>query len=182
MVFGDGAAAAVLARGHGQVRLVSCVSEADTALVGLARGNEQFATASQGPPDSRRRTREFLATGELTLADVRRSSADHVRSVVHRALEDAELTIDDVDWYLPPFVGRDMFRESFVEPLPPMRARTLLSTGLTIGHLGAADHLFAVDHLLAEGVLTPGDRVLLLGTGMGFTFAAAVLVVGEVAR
>jgi 3-oxoacyl-[acyl-carrier-protein] synthase-3 len=182
MVFGDGAAAAVLGRGGGPLRLVSCVSEADTDLEGLARGDEPFTTASQGPPDSRRRTREFLARGGLSLADVRRSSADHVRSVVHRALAEAGLTLDDVDWFLPPFVGRDLFRDSFEQPLSPVRARTLLTVGLTIGHLGAADHLFALDHLLREGLLSGGDRILLLGTGMGFTFAAAVLTVGEGVR
>ena len=180
MVFGDGGAAAVLTRGGGRLRLLSVVSEADTVLEGLSRGNTPFHTTPEITPDLRRRTREFLARGEVSLRDVRARSAARVQSVVSRALLEADLTGDEVDWYVPPFVGRSLFQDSFVRPLGFTPRRTLAELGLTIGHLGAADHAYALHHLSDEGLLEPGERILLVGTGMGFTFSAAVLAADRV--
>ena len=46
--------------------------------------------------------------------------------------------------------------------------------------LGAADHAYGLHHLVDEGLLEPGERILLVGTGMGFTFSAAVLAADRV--
>jgi 3-oxoacyl-[acyl-carrier-protein] synthase III len=176
MIFGDGGAAAVLTRGGGRLRLRSCVAETDTVLGGLSRGDEPFRAAPPSErPDSRQRTREFLANGEVSLRDVQTRTAERTRSVVTRALADAGVAGDDVDWLVGPFIGRTLYHESFVKPLDFTPRRNLLCLGLTIGHLGAADQLYALNHLLDEGLLDPGAPVLVIGTGMGFTFSAAVL-------
>ncbi|MFF1923609.1 ketoacyl-ACP synthase III family protein [Streptomyces sp. NPDC058221] len=174
MIFGDGAAAGVVTRDTGRLRLRSLVSRTDTVLEGLSRGAEPFRTAPEGQPDMRRRTREFLATGEVSLRDVRDRTADCTRSVVGRALDEAGVDEDGIDWFLTPFVGRTLYRESFVRPLGITPRNTVLELGLTIGHLGPCDQMYGLDHLLRNDLLNPGDRILVLGTGMGFTFSAAV--------
>lgn len=175
MVFGDGGAAAVVTRGSGILQLRSIVSETDAALEGLSRGNEPFATAPDGQPDMRKRTREFLAHGGISLSDVRRRSGERTASVVTRALQEAETELDEIDWFVTPFVGRALFKDSFIRPLGFTPRNTLLETGLTIGHLGPADQIYALSHLVTNDLLEPGAKVLLLGTAMGFTFSAAVL-------
>jgi 3-oxoacyl-[acyl-carrier-protein] synthase-3 len=175
MVFGDGGAAAVVARGSGVLRLHSIVSETDAALEGLSRGDEPFAKGSAGQPDMRKRTREFLARSGISLSEVRRRSGDRTVSVVTRALAEADVELDDVDWFITPFVGRALFQDSFLRPLGFAPRNTLLETGLTIGHLGPADQIYALSHLVDHDLLRPGAKVLLLGTAMGFTFSAAVL-------
>nr|WP_062341492.1 ketoacyl-ACP synthase III family protein [Herbidospora sakaeratensis] len=176
MVFGDGAAAAVLTRGSGQLRLRSLVSETDAALEGLSRGDEPFRTAPQPGSDMRGRTRAFLAHGGLSLKDVRRRSAERTHSVVTRALDEAGKSLGDVDWFVTPFVGRALFHDSFVRPFDGFTPKnTVHELGLTTGHLGPADGLYALHHLIRDDLLAPGATVLVLGTGMGFTFSAAVL-------
>ncbi|MFI6934004.1 ketoacyl-ACP synthase III family protein [Streptomyces sp. NPDC050287] len=175
MVFGDGAAAGVVTRDTGRLRLRSLVSRTDTVLEGLSRGAEPFRTVPEGQPDMRRRTREFLASGEVTLRGVHTRVADCTRQVVGRALDEAGITADEIDWFLTPFVGRTLYRESFVRPLGITPRNTVHELGLTIGHLGPCDQMYGLDHLLRNDLLTPGDRVLVIGTGMGFTFSAAVL-------
>lgn len=174
MVFGDGAAAGVVTRVTGRLRLRSLVSRTDTVLEGLSRGAEPFRTAPEGQPDMRRRTREFLASGEISLKDVYTRTADCTRRVVGRALDEAGITADDIDWFLTPFVGRTLYRESFVRPLDITPRNTVHELGLTIGHLGPCDQMYGLDHLLRNDLLNPGDRILVIGTGMGFTFSAAV--------
>ncbi|CAM5506875.1 3-oxoacyl-[acyl-carrier-protein] synthase 3 protein 3 [Streptomyces spiroverticillatus] len=175
MVFGDGAAAGVVTRDAGRLRLRSLVSRTDTVLEGLSRGAEPFRTAPEGQPDMRRRTREFLASGEVSLKGVHTRTADCTRAVVGRALDEAGITADEVDWFLTPFVGRTLHRESFLRPLGITPRNSVLELGLTIGHLGPCDQMYGLDHLLRNDLLKSGDRILVLGTGMGFTFSAAVL-------
>jgi 3-oxoacyl-[acyl-carrier-protein] synthase-3 len=174
MVFGDGAAAALVTRGGGRLQLISLVSESDTVLEGLSRGDEPFHTTPHTEPDMRRRTREFLAHSGLTLREVRRRSAVRTVSVVERALAEAETSLDRIDWFVAPFVGRALYRDSFVRPFGSVPEKTLLELGLTTGHLGPADQIYGLHHLVKEDVLEPGDRVLTIGTGMGFTFSAAI--------
>ncbi|MFF5183952.1 ketoacyl-ACP synthase III family protein [Streptomyces sp. NPDC000345] len=175
MVFGDGAAAGVVTRDGGRLRLRSLVSRTDTVLEGLSRGAEPFRTSPEGQPDMRRRTREFLASGEVSLRDVHTRVADCTRRVVARALDEAGVGADGIDWFLTPFVGRTLYRESFVRPLGITPRNTVHELGLTIGHLGPCDQMYGLDHLLRNDLLERGDRILVIGTGMGFTFSAAVL-------
>ena len=176
MIFGDGAAAAVLSRRPGGVRLISLVGETDTVLGGLARGNATFSDApSPQPPDGRERTREFLASGRVSLRGVQQRATERIQSVVGRALDDAGLESRDIDWVAAPFIGRTLFRESFVRPLDLRPRGTTLELGLTLGHLSAADQLVGLHQLVTSGTAAPGDHVLAIGTGMGFTYAAAVL-------
>ena len=180
MIFGDGAAAAVVSRRPGGVQLVSIVGETDTVLGGLARGSADFAPSPAAePPDGRERTREFLASGRVSLRGIQERSRQRIRSVVDRALADAGLEARDVDWLAAPFIGRTLFRESFLRPLELRPRGTTLEYGLTVGHLSAADQLVGLHELVTTGTAEPGQHVLAVGTGMGFTYAAAVLRVGD---
>ncbi|GAB4085394.1 ketoacyl-ACP synthase III family protein [Myceligenerans cantabricum] len=174
MVFGDGAAAAVLSRRPGRLRLLSVSSVADTALEGLSRGDAPF-THEPRPVDTVARTREFFTSGKVSLKQIRNKSHDGVRRCVAGALADAGLDASDVTWLVPPFVGADLLRDSFLGPLDFEPAKILSDPGLTVGHLGPADQIYALDHLSGHESLHPGDHLLLIGTGMGFTFSAAVV-------
>ncbi len=167
----------MLTRGSGRLRLRSLVSETDATLEGLSRGDEPFRSAPQPGADMRGRTRSFLAHSGLSLKDVRRRSADRTHSVVTRALDEAGLELQDqIDWFVAPFVGRALYQDSFIRPFDGFTPRnTLLELGLATGHLGPADGLYALHHLVRDDLIAPGASALVLGTGMGFTFSAAVL-------
>jgi 3-oxoacyl-[acyl-carrier-protein] synthase-3 len=48
-----------------------------------------------------------------------------------------------------------------------------------VGHLGAGDQICGFNHLLETDRVRPGDRVMLLGVGAGFSWSCAVLEVLE---
>ncbi len=182
VLLGDGAAAAVLGRGGGDLRLLSCASWSDPSLEGLQRGDEPFhasSTAALKPLVLRRLAREFYTASERSPASVVAAHITGVRTVVAQALEDADTTLDEVRWAVPPFVGRTSFRFGYADPLGLDPARTLLDLGLTTGHMGGADHLYALDHLMRADLLAPGDKVALIGVGGGFTFSCVVLQAGR---
>jgi 3-oxoacyl-[acyl-carrier-protein] synthase-3 len=179
MAFGDGASAALLGRDDGALRVLSVSSFTDTTLEPLQRGDEPFHAVSPTAVETlpmRRRAREFFRSGAMTPAEARGKSVSAVRRVVGTAVEEAGVALADARWVVPPFLGRRLFESGFVEPLGLEPERTLFEFGLRTGHLGAADQLLSLDHLRRNDLLEPGDHVVLIGTGMGFTFTAAVLV------
>ncbi|GGK04890.1 hypothetical protein GCM10010123_38590 [Pilimelia anulata] len=178
VVFGDGAGAAVLGRGTGRLRLLSSASYTDAGLVGLQRGDEPLTGASTAilrPLVLRQRARQFFAAGRHTPASVLARSIAGVQRVAARALAEADTSLDRLRWVCPPFVGEALFRTAYAEPLRLDPARTLHQLGRRVGHLGAVDQLVALDHLLRHRLVAPGDRVALIGVGIGFTFTCLIL-------
>jgi 3-oxoacyl-[acyl-carrier-protein] synthase-3 len=176
IALGDAGAAAVLGRGGGQARVLSCVSRTDPSLEGLQRGDEPFRDRpADGPAVVRKRTRQFFAAGTRTPASVVQAHVDGVRAVVETALAEAGTSVGEVRWAVPPFVGANAFEHGYERPLGLRRDRTLFEFGLGLGHLGGGDHLFALDHLLRDRLVERGDRIVLIGVGGGFTFTCAVL-------
>jgi 3-oxoacyl-[acyl-carrier-protein] synthase-3 len=176
IALGDAGAAAVLGRGGGQARVLSCVSRTDPSLEGLQRGDEPFRDRpADGPAVVRKRTRQFFAAGTRTPASVVQAHVDGVRAVVETALAEAGTRVGEVRWAVPPFVGANAFEHGYERPLGLRRERTLFEFGLGLGHFGGGDHLFALDHLLRDGLVERGDRIVLIGVGGGFTFTCAVL-------
>jgi 3-oxoacyl-[acyl-carrier-protein] synthase-3 len=123
----------------------------------------------------RERVRRTFGLGVHTPASVLYRHVEGVHRVVETALKDAGSTVDDLRWVVPPFVGRALFRAGYADPLGLDPRRTLHEFGLRVGHLGAADQLVGLDHLVRGGGLRPGDRICLIGVGIGFTFSAAVV-------
>lgn len=174
MVFGDGGSAMAVSNSAGGLRLLSASVRADVGIADLFRGNQEFSGAPI-PVDMRSRNREYFRSGSMTPADVRARAAAGLKAVVAEALRDAEASENDIDWVITPFVGKRMFEESFVEPLWDFSDRSPWEFGLNYGHLGPGDQVFGLVHLRDSGLLDSGDRILLIGTGYGFTFAAAVV-------
>jgi 3-oxoacyl-[acyl-carrier-protein] synthase III len=54
-------------------------------------------------------------------------------------------------------------------------ARTSWEFGRLNGHLGAGDQFAGLHDLLSRGELAPGDKVMLIGGGAGFSCTCAVI-------
>jgi 3-oxoacyl-[acyl-carrier-protein] synthase-3 len=93
-----------------------------------------------------------VADGALAAADLRRSDIDFValthmkRSFTETLLEELDLAADTDHHYLDRY-----------------------------GHVQSADQAIALDEALTHGKVTPGDVVLFLAAGTGYTWAASVL-------
>ena len=96
----------------------------------------------------------------------------HVRPLVQALLKDHGLVPADVDWVVPHQAsgpGLDMLpRLGF----PAERTVNIIGQ---FGNCVAASIPMALAHLAASGRVKRGQRVLLLGTGAGFSVAGAVL-------
>jgi 3-oxoacyl-[acyl-carrier-protein] synthase-3 len=181
-ILGDGAAAMVLARGHGFARLLAARSVADTTLEPMSRGDNPFtlySTAYPAPIDAHARTKAFLQKGIMgvdeVIARLNRGHAD----AVHGLLDEAGLTVGDVSRFVFPNVGLRQLIE-LVEPLGIEVSQTTWELGRTTGHVGAADPINGLTYLLEHGQLRAGDRVMMVGIGAGFFWSGALVQCVEV--
>jgi len=93
--------------------------------------------------------------------------------VAHEILEAANMTVSDVDWFIP-HQANIRIMEATVRKLqlPPER---LISTVACHGNTSAASIPLALDESVSAGRIRRGDTLLLEGVGGGFTWGGALL-------
>lgn len=174
IVYGDGAAALVLAR-EGFARLLSVTTVSDSALEGMYRGGEPFGTVpghAGQPVDNRARRTHFAAGADL--GALGRQVAAGLSEAVEAAVADAGCKRGDINWAVFPNLGVDALRRAYLEPLGLELAATTWEWGRLTGHVGAADQIIGLYNLHSTGRAAPGERVLLVGIGAGFSWTCAV--------
>lgn len=175
IVYGDGAAAVVLAR-DGFARLLSISTVTDSALEGMYRGDRPFGTvAGQAgyPVDNRVRRTEFAAASDV--AELGRRIGSGLADAVGQALAEAEVKAADLRWTVFPNLGVRTLQQAYLGPLGLDLASTTWEWGRHTGHVGAADQLIGLRRIADSGQAAPGDRVLLVGIGAGFSWTGAVI-------
>ena len=172
IVYGDGAAAVVLAR-EGFARLMSVGTVVDTGLEAMYRGEEAFSVKPGREVDIRARRRAFMA-GTAGVAD--RTTAG-LGEAIELAVEEAGVKLGDVARFVFPNVGLTTLRTRYLEPFGLEVAATAWEWGRRTGHVGAADQLTGLAELVETGAVGPGDRVMLVGIGAGFSWTCAVVEV-----
>ncbi len=176
IVYGDGAAAVVLASGGGFARLLAVAAISDSRLEEMHRAGEPFGPVSGHagwPVDLRARRHTYL--GEIGAAEGARRTIAGLTESVNQALAAAELKLDNIARVVFPNIGLAGLRRSYLEPLGLDLAVTTWEWGRRTGHVGAADQLTGLAHLVETGHVNPGDRVMLVGIGAGFTWFSAIV-------
>ncbi|MEV4517227.1 ketoacyl-ACP synthase III family protein [Dactylosporangium sp. NPDC049525] len=178
-VYGDGAAAVVVSTSGGFARIVSVHTSTDAELEQMHRGNTRFQPAPTGAlVDVRLSKVQFIT--DFGLDNLLHRLSTGMRSVVDAALTRAGCDLADMAVVVLPNLNRKMLTDQYLEPLALDPDRTLVEWSSRVGHLGAADQLAGVAHLVESGRVARGDRVLLVGTGSGLSWSAAVLEILDV--
>jgi 3-oxoacyl-[acyl-carrier-protein] synthase-3 len=174
--YADGATGLVLSRRTGYARLKSIVMLADADLEPLHRGDEPFSPA----PFSHRIPVDFEAAKQAFTRDFGLSYAvERVRAgqraTIKEALADADLELAEVEWVVLPHFGRRRLEAVYLREFGIDPARTTWDWSRTVGHLGAGDQFAGLGHLVDTGQAKPGQHILLVAVGAGYTWGCAVL-------
>lgn len=169
IVYGDGGAAAVLAR-DGFARLLSVTTIVDTGLEGMYRGAEPFEVTPGRTVDVRARRKAYAPPGGI--AD---RTVTGLTEAVALALDEADCKLDEISRLVFPNVGRKTLVTRYLEPLGLELPAATWEWGRRTGHVGACDQLTGLAHLVESGQTRPGDRVMLVGIGAGFSWTCAVV-------
>jgi 3-oxoacyl-[acyl-carrier-protein] synthase III len=165
-LFGDGAGAAVVGHGPGGLIVGRVAMETHPSAYEAARvraGGTRLG-ARAGADDMR-----FSMDGTALFALTRRRFG----SFVHRALDAAGLSMDDIDLIVP-HQASPAALGLMARALRVSKDR-LLDLSAVHGNLVAASLPVTLDHARRTGRIAPGARVMMLGTAAGVTFGAAIL-------
>jgi 3-oxoacyl-[acyl-carrier-protein] synthase III len=177
-LWGDGGSALVLRRDWGLARLVSTATTTDPEMEGWVRGDEEFGPFRHNalhPIDLRQRSAEFER--RMPRDEVFRRIDAGLLGAVRQATAEAGSTLAEMSSVAIDFCGQRQMEHEYLRPLGMTIDQTTWSFGRRIGHMGAGDQFAGLHYLLESGRLCAGDRALILGTGVGFVWTAAVVEV-----
>lgn len=180
VIFGDGGAAVVLSKRAGFARIRSLVARSEPRLEELHRGDLPVAPAGErrGPIDVRSRKKAFLE--RVGLEKSLEWFHAQLTAAVDEALREAGTELDGVATVALPHLGYELIEREYLVPLGLSVERTTWPWGRTVGHLGAADQFVALERLVRTGEVEPGQLVLMLGVGIGFTWYASVVEILDI--
>jgi 3-oxoacyl-[acyl-carrier-protein] synthase-3 len=172
VIFGDGAGAMVLRAGApgelgavGPCDLGSDGSRADMIQI-PAGGARQRATGEQAPPED-----YFL---QMRGREVYRHAVERMTSSALTALRRAGLEPSEVDRFAP-HQANARISDAVAERLGIDEAR-VLSNVEHVGNTASASVPLLLAHATADGLLLPGQRVLVTAFGAGLTWGAVTVV------
>jgi 3-oxoacyl-[acyl-carrier-protein] synthase-3 len=178
VIFGDGAGAVVLRAGEageigalGPFDLGSDGSGRDLITV-RAGGSEQRVEET----GSRMLDAYFSMSGR----EVFRNAVQHMNRSARSVLDKADLDVDRVDWLVGHQANARILR-SLTDSLGIPEERSISNIDL-VGNTAAASIPLALEHGHREGLLKPGDLVLLTAFGGGLTWGSALLTWPALAR
>ncbi|MFL1377506.1 ketoacyl-ACP synthase III family protein [Nocardiopsis protaetiae] len=185
IAYGDGAAAAVLAPAAGRGwRMLGTRTVSDPWLEGLHRDERPSAETPGGlaaEHDMRGAKRSFLTRhGKEVLAERTRAAVAEIRDALLTGADGLPggglpAAADGLRAVVYPNLGLPLLEGSYFPELPGGADRSLWDFGRTVGHLGGADQIAGLDTWTRTRDPLPGDRVLLIGAGAGFTWTGMLL-------
>ncbi len=179
----DGAAAAVLRRGHGGLRWLATEQITDPAYNDFYRVEYGGAAVPEAPEGTGNLDIDPLA---LVYRRFRREPEDlakfvrilnrRVRTVFERACDRADVDPDDVKKFLFLNDNQDSLADVAKAVGVPLE-RTNAELGADLGHCGGADQLICLDTYLERGELAEGDVVALAGLSIGMHWYCTLLTI-----
>lgn len=175
LIYGDAAAAFVLSRDKGFARILETALDGVPALEVLHRDPE-FASEDQSSwqteYDIRRTKRAFLAdAGTGGFAEPLVAALERLRVKI----ESHPQWRGRADILLTPFVGNKTRTMTYEHVFGHLATRSTWDIGQRLGHLGTTDGWVGLDHLRRTGALEPGQHVLIVSAGVGFSCSATLL-------
>lgn len=170
ILFGDGAGAAVLSatrepgRGLRYFRLYA--DGHNYELLHLPGGGSRYPASVQTVTDG-------LHFMKINGREVYKFAVTRMQELIQEAMSDCRLTVDDIAMVIPHQVNQRII-DSAVRHMnfPPEKVMGNLER---YGNTSAASVPIALNEAVRAGRLGPGDTVLLVAFGGGFTWASAVV-------
>ncbi|NKB81175.1 MAG: beta-ketoacyl-ACP synthase III [Nitrospirales bacterium] len=169
VLFGDGAGATVVGRSEGEAGILSLHLHADGRLADLicVPGGGSSRPASQTILDER------LPYVKMRGNETFKIAVKTMEEAVREALAANELTINDIDCFVPHQANIRILK-AVAERLKLPLEKTAINLD-RFGNTSAASIPLALDEAVKTGKVQPGNLVLLAAFGSGLTWASGVL-------
>lgn len=175
--FGDGGAAALVAKGVTENRILGSAFITD----GSFSHHVKVPAGGTVLPASHQTVEERLHYIDVDDPKAMKERLDPVTlpnfiSVIEQALDRSGKKREEIDWLLPLHTKRSLF-EQLLEALGVAEERAVYLDHF--GHMSALDPLFGLHLLKEKNRLMPGDTIVCVSAGTGYTWSAIVIEWGE---
>jgi 3-oxoacyl-[acyl-carrier-protein] synthase-3 len=164
----------------------TCVLFGDGAgamVMEAVAGGERGMLASRLRSDGRHREKLYVDGGPSTTQtvghlrmegrEVFKHAVGMVTDVIKACFEDADVTAQDIDWFVPHQANRRIIDAS-ADKLGIAREKVVVTVDIH-GNTSAASIPLALDVAVSDGRIKPGDLVMIEAMGGGFTWGAALI-------
>jgi len=164
----------------------TCVLFGDGAgaiVMEAVEGGEQGVITSKLRSDGRHRTKLYVDGGPSTTGtvghlrmegkEVFKHAVGMVTDVIKACFDDAGITSDQIDWFVPHQANRRIIDAS-ADKLGIARDKVVVTVDQH-GNTSAASIPLALDAAVSDGRIKPGDLVMIEAMGGGFTWGAALI-------
>ena len=174
-VLGDSGTAVVLSTEGGFARVLATAAVADNSQEGWMRGDAPFTSSPGEERPLRLKERAIAQADKVDPSIGLKKYEEGVLRTRDKALSAANVELRDISRAVIQFVHRGQGQAENYDLLGFTEKQSLWSFGQHVGHLGAGDEFAGLNYLAENKELSPGELVLLLGVGAGFSSGAAVL-------
>lgn len=166
VLFGDGAGAVILSSEE-----VNGDESQRGILTSRIRSDGRYRDKLyvDGGPSSTRTTGHLRMNGR----EVFRHAVTNISDVIEETLEEANLTISDIDWFVPHQANERILLGTAKKIGLPFEK--VVMTVAEHGNTSAASIPLALNHGVENGMIKKGDMVLLEAMGGGFTWGAVLV-------
>jgi 3-oxoacyl-[acyl-carrier-protein] synthase-3 len=162
VLFGDGAGAVVMeAVEGGQAGVIASKLRSD--------GRHRPKLYVDGGPSTTKTVGHLRMEGK----EVFKHAVGMVTDVIKACFEDAGITAEDIDWFVPHQANRRIIDAS-ADKLGIAREKVVVTVDRH-GNTSAASIPLALDAAVGDGRIKPGDLVMIEAMGGGFTWGAALI-------
>ena len=169
VLFADGAGAAVMSQGHAPRGVLSSAMHSDGRLADYIC----LPGGGAARPPSEETLKEGLHYIRMRGNETFKMAVRSIEEVCREVLEAAELTTDDVDWFIPHQANQRII-EAVGKRLGINDDRCYINVD-RYGNTSAASIPIALDEVVRDGKIKEGDVVLMAAFGAGLTWAASVV-------
>ena len=169
ILFGDGAGAAVVQRDNGKKRIVTTYLGSDGSqadLLKLPAGGSKLP-ASQATIESRS---HYI---QLKGKELFKTAINNMVDMITKAATDNNMQVEDFDMIIP-HQSNIRIIEAAMERLKQPKKKAYINID-RYGNTSAASIPIAIDEIDKEGLLNPGDSVLLVAFGGGLTWGTSLI-------
>jgi 3-oxoacyl-[acyl-carrier-protein] synthase III len=179
-VYGDAASAVVLASRPGPIEVLHLDVEQGSELEQMYRLSEPTAEDASDPGrdyDVGSAKRAYLERhGDAAIRSV---FARTLGSLRERLLVNHALIDQPARYVVYPNVGAGVSAGLYQDVFGDLAESDAWEYGRSIGHTGVSDQMLGLSDLLKRGLVSVGDRVLLIGAGNGLSVAVMLVEVRE---
>ncbi|NIF05506.1 ketoacyl-ACP synthase III [Chryseobacterium sp. Tr-659] len=168
-IFGDASASAIVERAEGGSDYKFCLGTDGSGAENLIVKKGAFKTDFEQNPEHEFEPQNLYMNGP----EIFNFTIENIPGLVRETLEENKMTMDDIDHFV--FHQANSFMLNYLRKKTKIPAEKFYIDMENTGNTVSATIPIALKNMMEKGMLKEGDKVLLAGFGVGYSWGATIM-------